>query len=494
MACSCSLNSRRRLALSVYRRIDAIAIWQVGKPRRRWRLEPSPRQLRDRLAQLMDFIGLAEDREVAADVGRGVAVAGGQQHRQVGTNFPDATGEGEPIHLPGHNDIGKNEIDAVAGDFPQRRFGIRDRTNGIAELLEQADADRGNVRIVFDEQDGAAAVALDAIDAVKLQAGIGARQQDRYLRSLAEFARHLDLSAGLMGETVHLRKAKPGALADRLGREKRIEYLVKQVGRDADAPIPDRDGDIVAFISGSAGILIMRGDHDRAARGHGVTGVDDEIDQRRLQFGDVDHDGPDVAIDVELKPDGAADAGVEHFANRVDPFGEINDLRIDALAPGKGQQLAGQRGAALCGRLDRRYRALKLCVAADAFLQRVDAAADDHQEIVEVVRDAAGQLAERIELLRFGELLLHLLEFELRLAPLGNVAGDFCKADEPAVLPDGIDDDAGPEEGAVLTDAPAFLFIAALFPGDPQRPFRLAAGSIGLGVEARKMPTDDLPG
>jgi len=58
--------------LSVYRRIDAIAIWQVGKPRRRWRLEPSPRQLRDRLAQLMDFIGLAENREVAADIGRGV--------------------------------------------------------------------------------------------------------------------------------------------------------------------------------------------------------------------------------------------------------------------------------------------------------------------------------------------------------------------------------------------------------------------------------------
>src|SRR5882762_4616490 len=33
-------------------------------------------QFRDRLAQLMDFIGLAEDREIAADVHRSIAVAG----------------------------------------------------------------------------------------------------------------------------------------------------------------------------------------------------------------------------------------------------------------------------------------------------------------------------------------------------------------------------------------------------------------------------------
>ena len=129
-----------------------------------------------------------------------------------------------------------------------------------------------------------------------------------------------------------------------------------------------------------------------------------------------------------------------------------------------------------------------------AFLQRVKAAADDHQEIVEIVRHAAGQLAERVELLRFRQLLLHLLELELGLAALGDVAGDLGEADELAVLVDRVDDDAGPEEGAVLADAPAFLLVAALFPGNAQRAERLAVGAVGFGVEAGEVLADDLVG
>ena len=100
------------------------------------------------------------------------------------------------------------------------------------------------------------------------------------------------------------------------------------------------------------------------------------------------------------------------------------------------------------------------------------------------MRDAAGQLAERVELLRFGQLLLHALEVELGLAAFGNVAGDLGKADEFAVLPDRIDHDAGPEERAVLADAPALFFIAAGFFRDAQGAGRLAVGAVGLGVEA----------
>src|SRR4051812_12544457 len=122
----------------------------------------------------------------------------------------------------------------------------------------------------------------------------------------------------------------------------------------------------------------------------------------------------------------------------------------------------------------------------------METAADDHQQIVEIVRHAASQLTKRIELLRFRKLLLHLLELELGVAPLGDVAGDLGEADEPAVLPDRIDDDAGPEEGAVLADAPALFFIAAAFPGDRERAKRLTAGAVGFGVEAGEVLADDL--
>ena len=110
------------------------------------------------------------------------------------------------------------------------------------------------------------------------------------------------------------------------------------------------------------------------------------------------------------------------------------------------------------------------------------------------MRHAAGQLAERVELLRFRELLVHLLELELGLAALGNVPGDLGEADELAVLVDGVDDDAGPEERAVLADAPAFLLVAALFAGNAQGAERLAVGAVDFGIEAGKVLPDDFVG
>ena len=67
----------------------------------------------------------------------------------------------------------------------------------------------------------------------------------------------------------------------------------------------------------------------------------------------------------------------------------------------------------------------------------------------------------------------------------------FGEADEIAVLVDGVDDDAGPEEGTILANAPAFLFIPALFPGNSQGAQRLAVGPVDFGIEAGEVLPDD---
>ena len=131
---------------------------------------------------------------------------------------------------------------------------------------------------------------------------------------------------------------------------------------------------------------------------------------------------------------------------------------------------------------------------ADRLLQRVKTAADDHKKIVEIVCHAASQLAERVEFLRLRELLVHLLELELGLAALGNVPGNLGEADKLAFLIDGIDDDAGPEEGPVLADAPAFLLVAALFSGNEQGAERLAVRAVDFGIEAGEVLPDDFVG
>src|SRR5262249_4409144 len=93
---------------------------------------------------------------------------------------------------------------------------------------------------------------------------------------------------------------------------------------------------------------------------------------------------------------------------------------------------------------------------AKPLLQHLSIAADHHDHIVEVVRYAAGQLAQGLHLLRLRKLLLGAPQSRLRLTALGDVAGDFCKPDELAMLvTDGVDYDAREIERAVLTDTPA---------------------------------------
>jgi hypothetical protein len=103
------------------------------------------------------------------------------------------------------------------------------------------------------------------------------------------------------------------------------------------------------------------------------------------------------------------------------------------------------------------------------------------------VVDHAGD--ERAELVRgFAQLLL-------RHLPLGDVAGDLGKADQPIILvADGVDLDQRPEAAAVFAHAPAFAFEMALARGRLQHPRRHADGAVFRRVETREMLADDFVG
>ena len=63
--------------------------------------------------------------------------------------------------------------------------------------------------------------------------------------ALADFGIAEDEAAGLLDDAVDHRQAKAGALADLLGGEERLEYLLQHVGRDAAAGVFDLDQHIV---------------------------------------------------------------------------------------------------------------------------------------------------------------------------------------------------------------------------------------------------------
>ena len=84
--------------------------------------------------------------------------------------------------------------------------------------------------------------------------------------------------------------------------------------------------------------------------------------------------------------------------------------------------MAGQVGAAFGGLVDHLGDRRKLRLVGDRVRQDLDRAGDDRQDVVEVVGDAAGQLAHGLHLLRlpdlrFGRLLLGQVAAHEEMAP-----------------------------------------------------------------------------
>ena len=92
---------------------------------------------------------------------------------------------------------------------------------------------------------------------------------------------------------------------------------------------------------------------------------------------------------------------------------EVEDARLDQPPPAEREQLGGQDGRPL-GRLRDGLDAVKCRRAIEAAGRRrrqvlrehLRIAADREQHVVEVVRDAAGEAPDRLELLRLEELAL----------------------------------------------------------------------------------------
>ena len=120
-------------------------------------------------------------------------------------------------------------------------------------------------------------------------------------------------------------------------------------------------------------------------------------ERRPQQFGDVEHG----AVDVDI-------------------------ARLQRLPAGEGEQMLDQLAAALRRLVDHLGGFLQRRPVLQARDQRFRGAGDHGQHVVEVVRDAAGQLADGVELLR-------LLQLALGLAPLRNVVIDQRRTADRAV-------------------------------------------------------------
>src|SRR5690606_12701588 len=123
------------------------------------------------------------------------------------------------------------------------------------------------------------------------------------------------------------------------------------------------------------------------------------------------------------------------------------------------EQITGERGAAFDaveGCID-----ASLCAAVAGKLEReqLQIARDDLQQVVEVVRYAAGQIADAFHFLRLLQRALRTFERLFGRATLGNVARYFCKARGIAFgIAQRVDDDVREKSRAVFANTPRFVF------------------------------------
>jgi hypothetical protein len=100
------------------------------------------------------------------------------------------------------------------------------------------------------------------------------------------------------------------------------------------------------------------------------------------------------------------------------------------LAGAEGQQLAGQQAPRSVAACAASSSSAARIVTADAQGQQVQCVADGGQQVVELVRQAAAEPADRLELLGVAQRTLGIAQQSLCLPLLGDVAGDLDEAEQ----------------------------------------------------------------
>ena len=145
---------------------------------------------------------------------------------------------------------------------------------------------------------------------------------------------------------------------------------------------------------------------DAAAVGHGVACVDDEVDDHLLELVEIGLDQPQVAAVLDVDLDLLADQPAHHVLQLGQNVAELQHLGPQRLPAREGQQLAHQAGRPVAVLLDL-HDVLEGRIGRPVVgQQQVGIAQDRGQDVVEVMRDAAGQLADGLHLLRLDEAFL----------------------------------------------------------------------------------------
>ncbi len=215
-----------------------------------------------------------------------------------------------------------------------------------------------------------------------------------------------DVPGRLLDKAVDHAQPEAGALAGAFRGEERIEYLVEHRGRDAGPGIAHRDHGVAAGpdVTVRPRIIIIENDEaglddQLASVRHGVAGVEGQIEDRGGELIGIDDRRTGLILEHGFDLDMLAERPLQQFRGVDDQRVDVGYLWFERLLARECEQLLGEVGAARGGLVDHSRDGGKLRFALDGIGQNFDRSRDHGQNVVEVVRDAAGELAHGLHLL-----------------------------------------------------------------------------------------------
>ena len=231
-------------------------------------------------------------------------------------------------------------------------------------------------------------------------------------------------------------QAQTRSLSDALGREEGLDRALPGRLVHAHAGIADVQANIVARRNLDHLIdldLAMRDlDRQRAPVRHGIACVHRQVEQRHFQLVGVGPCRGKFVGDLDRQRNGRADRGFDQIRHAVDQRAQMDGGRLERLATGEGEQALDKRLGPL-RRLQRTVDQSLLARGTRALAhQHVERANDRGQQIVEVMRDASGQAAHRLDLLTLAQCILGGLQLRCRQQALGDIGGLVEGSNDPA--------------------------------------------------------------
>ncbi len=212
------------------------------------------------------------------------------------------------------------------------------------------------------------------------------------------------MAMGLFDEAIDHAEPQARPRAEFLGGEERIEHLAEILRCDAGAAVGHGDRDIVAgfHLGMTVGIVqverrIGRLDRQPAAIGHGVPGVQAQVEHGIFELGRIDQRMPDRRLFEHGERNVLAQGTPQQRLGVRQQGVNVDRHRLEDLLSRKGQQPMGERGPAFGGLLGHVGEVAQLLIVGQRPDHDVGVDRDDGQQIVEVVRDPTGQLTQRLE-------------------------------------------------------------------------------------------------